>query len=129
MKTFQEFLEIAKNTVLDEVLMVSPPKPTEKKKQKPTKATKPDPNDPDYVRKHREYIKAKQSQVEMVDYARLSSGAEAASEKAAVAKKAKEERQKSDADSARTAFRTKGIPFSDAKGSGHIRNGVKHYDS
>ena len=37
--------------------------------------------------------------------------------------------QQSNADAARHAFRTRGIPFSDAKGSGHIRNGVKYYDT
>lgn len=44
-------------------------------------------------------------------------------------KKEKEKRamQQSNADAARHAFRTRGIPFSDAKGSGHIRNGVKYY--
>jgi len=38
------------------------------------------------------------------------------------------ERQKN-ADSARRAFRTKGVPFRDAKGKGHIRDGIKHYDT
>ena len=47
---------------VDEVLMVSPStkKTTKKVVKKVTKIEKPDPSDPDYVRKHREYIKSKQ---------------------------------------------------------------------
>ena len=47
---------------VDEVLMVSPSvkKTTKKVVKKATKIEKPDPSDPDYVRKHREYIKSKQ---------------------------------------------------------------------
>ena len=41
----------------------------------------------------------------------------------------KETQRQQNADSARKAFRTKGIPFSDEKGKGHIVNGVKHYDT
>ena len=41
----------------------------------------------------------------------------------------KETQRQQNVDSARRAFRTKGIPFSDAKGKGHIVNGVKHYDT
>ena len=41
----------------------------------------------------------------------------------------KETQRQQNADSARRAFRTKGIPFSDAKGKGHIVNGVKQYDT
>ena len=93
-----------------------------------TKLEKPDPRDPDYVVKQRAYLKAKDRQ-EAIDYERMSSGARAASERAAAAKKAKLQRQQSDAEAARSAFRTKGVPFSDAKGSGHIVNGKKVYAS
>lgn len=115
---------------VDEVLMVTPStKQTTKKVAKSvTKLEKPDPKDPDYVVKQRAYLKAKQRQ-EAIDYERMRSGAEAASERSAAYKKAKLQRQQSDAESARTAFRTKGVPFSDAKGSGHIVNGKKVYDS
>lgn len=41
----------------------------------------------------------------------------------------KETERQQNADAARRAFRTKGVPFSDAKGKGHIVNGVKHYDT
>lgn len=41
----------------------------------------------------------------------------------------KQTQRQQNADAARRAFRTKGIPFSDAKGKGHIVNGVKHYDT
>lgn len=41
----------------------------------------------------------------------------------------KETQRQQNADSARRAFRTKGIPFSDSKGKGHIVNGVKQYDT
>ena len=41
----------------------------------------------------------------------------------------KETQRQQNADSARRAFITKGIPFSDSKGKGHIVNGVKHYDT
>ena len=41
----------------------------------------------------------------------------------------KETQRQKNADSARRAFRTKGIPFSDSKGKGHIVNGVKQYDT
>ena len=41
----------------------------------------------------------------------------------------KETQRQQNADSARRAFRTKGVPFSDAKGKGHIVNGVKQYDT
>jgi hypothetical protein len=41
----------------------------------------------------------------------------------------KETQRQQNADTARRAFRTKGVPFSDAKGKGHIVNGVKHYDT
>jgi len=41
----------------------------------------------------------------------------------------KETQRQQNADAARRAFRTKGIPFSDAKGKGHIVNGVKQYDT
>ena len=41
----------------------------------------------------------------------------------------KETQRQQNADSARRAFRTKGIPFSDSKGKGHIVNGVKNYDT
>jgi type IV secretory pathway VirB10-like protein len=127
MKTYQEFLKSIENINLDEILMVTPAVPkTTKKNTSAKKITKPDPSDPDYVVKQREYLKQRQ---EAVDYERLRSGAEAASERSAAVKKANLQRQQSDADAARTAFRTKGVPFSDAKGSGHIRNGVKHYDS
>ena len=117
-------------TELDEVLMVTPAvkKPTKKVAKKITKIEKPDPKDPDYVVKQRAYLKAKQRQ-EAIDYERMRSGAEAASERSAAYKKAKLQRQQSDAESARTAFRTKGVPFSDAKGSGHIVNGKKVYAS
>jgi hypothetical protein len=117
-------------TELDEVLMVTPStKQTTKKVVKSvTKLEKPDPKDPDYVVKQRAYLKAKQRQ-EAIDYERMRSGAESASERAAAVKKAKLQRQQSDAESARTAFRTKGVPFSDAKGSGHIVNGKKVYAS
>jgi len=116
---------------VDEVLMVTPAtkKSTKKVAKSVTKIEKPDPSDPDYVTKHRAYIKAKNQQSEMVDYARLSGGAERATARAAAAKKAKLQRQQSDAEAARTAFRTKGVPFSDAKGSGHIVNGKKVYAS
>lgn len=116
---------------VDEVLMVTPAtkKSTKKVAKSVTKIEKPDPSDPDYVTKHRAYIKAKNQQSEMVDYARLSVGAEKATARAAAAKKAKLQRQQSDAEAARTAFRTKGVPFSDAKGSGHIVNGKKVYAS
>ena len=127
MKTYQEFLKSIENINLDEILMVTPAVPkTTKKNTSAKKITKPDTSDPDYVVKQREYLKQRQ---EAVDYERLRSGAEAASERSAAVKKANLQRQQSDADAARTAFRTKGVPFSDAKGSGHIRNGVKHYDS
>jgi hypothetical protein len=114
---------------VDEVLMVTPSakKTTKKVVKSASKLEKPDPRDPDYVTKQREYVKAKQQ--EAVDYERLSSGARAATERAEAAKKAKLQRQQSDAESARTAFRTKGVPFSDAKGSGHIVNGKKVYAS
>jgi hypothetical protein len=116
-------------TELDEVLMVTPAvkKPTKTVVKSVTKLEKPDPSDPDYVRKQREYVKSKQQ--EAIDYERLKSGAEAATDRAAAVKKAKLQRQQSDAESARTAFRTKGVPFSDAKGSGHIVNGKKVYAS
>ena len=115
---------------VDEILMVSPStrQTTKKVAKKITKIEKPDPKDPDYVVKQRAYLKAKQRQ-EAIDYERMRSGAEAASERAAAVKKAKLQRQQSDAESARTAFRTKGVPFSDAKGSGHIVNGKKVYAS
>ena len=115
---------------VDEVLMVTPStkQTTKKVAKKITKIEKPDPKDPDYVVKQRAYLKAKQRQ-EAIDYERMRSGAEAASERSAAYKKAKRERQQSDAESARTAFRTKGVPFSDAKGSGHIVNGKKVYAS
>jgi hypothetical protein len=117
-------------TELDEVLMVTPStkQTTKKVAKKITKIEKPDPKDPDYVVKQRAYLKAKQRQ-EAIDYERMRSGAESASERAAAVKKAKLQRQQSDAESARTAFRTKGVPFSDAKGSGHIVNGKKVYAS
>ena len=116
-------------TELDEVLMVTPAvkKPTKTVVKSVTKLEKPDPSDPDYVRKQREYVKSKQQ--EAIDYERLKSGAEAATDRAAAVKKAKLQRQQNDAESARTAFRTKGVPFSDAKGSGHIVNGKKVYAS
>jgi hypothetical protein len=41
----------------------------------------------------------------------------------------KETQRQQNANSARRAFRTKGVPFSDEKGKGHIVNGVKHYDT
>ena len=41
----------------------------------------------------------------------------------------KQTQRQRNADSARRAFRTKGIPFSDSKGKGHIVNCVKHYDT
>ena len=115
---------------VDEVLMVTPStkKTTKKVVKSVTKLEKPDPSDPDYVVKQRAYLKAKQRQ-EAIDYERVRSGAEAASERAAAAKKAKLQRQQSDAEAARSAFRTKGVPFSDAKGSGHIVNGKKVYAS
>lgn len=115
---------------IDEILMVTPSaKQTPKKVvKKVTKLEKPDPRDPDYVVKQRAYLKAKDRQ-EAIDYERMSSGARAASERAAAAKKAKLQRQQSDAEAARSAFRTKGVPFSDAKGSGHIVNGKKVYAS
>jgi len=114
---------------VDEVLMVTPAakKPTKKVAKSVTKIEKPDPSDPDYVRKQREYVKSKQQ--EAIDYERLRSGAEAATDRAAAVKKAKQQRQQSDAEAARSAFRTKGVPFSDAKGSGHIVNGKKVYAS
>ena len=117
-------------TELDEVLMVTPStkQTTKKVAKKITKIEKPDPKDPDYVVKQRAYLKAKQRQ-EAIDYERMRSGAEAASERAAAVKKAKLQRQQSDAEAARSAFRTKGVPFSDAKGSGHIVNGKKVYAS
>ena len=115
---------------VDEILMITPVQKSTTKKvaKKVTKLEKPDPSDPDYVTKHRAYIKAKQRQ-EAIDYLGMKSGAEAASERAAAAKKAKLQRQQSDAEAARSAFRTKGVPFSDKKGSGHIVNGKKVYDS
>jgi hypothetical protein len=117
-------------TELDEVLMVTPStkQTTKKVVRSVTKLEKPDPSDPDYVVKQRAYLKAKQRQ-EAIDYERMRSGAESASERAAAVKKAKLQRQQNDAESARTAFRTKGVPFSDAKGSGHIVNGKKVYAS
>lgn len=115
---------------VDEVLMVTPStrQTTKKVARSITKLEKPDPKDPDYVVKQRAYLKAKQRQ-EAIDYERMRSGAEAASERAAAVKKAKLQRQQSDAEAARSAFRTKGVPFSDAKGSGHIVNGKKVYAS
>jgi len=41
----------------------------------------------------------------------------------------KQTQRQQNADSARRAFRTKGVPFGDAKGKGHIVNGVKQYDT
>jgi len=103
-------------------------KPTKKVVKSITKLKKPDPSDPDYVEKYRAWIESRK-QSEMVDYVRLSSGAERATAKAAAAKQAKRERQQGDAEAARRAFRTKGIPFSDRQGSGHIVNGEKVYAS
>ena len=62
---------------VDEVLMVTPAtkKPTKKVVKSATKIEKPDPSDPDYVEKHRAWIESRK-QSEMVDYVRLSSGAE-----------------------------------------------------
>ena len=116
---------------VDEVLMVTPSvnKTTKKVVKSASKLEKPDPRDPDYVTKQRAYVKALQNQKEAIDYERRSSGARAATERAAAAKKAKLQRQPSDAEAARSAFRTKGVPFSDAKGSGHIVNGKKVYAS
>jgi hypothetical protein len=116
-------------TELDEVLMVTPAtkKLTKKVVKSVAKIEKPDPSDPDYVTKQRAYVKSKQQ--EAIDYERLRSGAEAATDRAAAVKKAKQQRQQSDAEAARSAFRTKGVPFSDAKGSGHIVNGKKVYAS
>jgi hypothetical protein len=115
---------------VDEVLMITPAtkKPTKKVVKSITKLKKPDPSDPDYVEKYRAWIESRK-QSEMVDYVRLSSGAERATAKAAAAKQAKRERQQGDAEAARRAFRTKGIPFSDRQGSGHIVNGKKVYAS
>ena len=116
-------------TELDEILMITPltKQTTNKVAKKVTKIEKPDPSDPDYITKQRAYIKAKQQ--EAVDYERMRMGAKAASERAAAVKKAKLQSQQSDAEAARSAFRTKGVPFSDAKGSGHIVNGKKVYAS
>jgi len=116
---------------VDEVLMITPAtkKPTKKVVKSATKIEKPDPSDPDYVTKQREYIKAKNQQSEMVDYVRMRSRAERANARTAAVKQAKKERQQRDAEAARTAFRTKGVPFSDKQGSGHIVNGKKVYDS
>ena len=41
----------------------------------------------------------------------------------------KETQRQQNADAARRAFRTKGVPFRDSKGKGHIVNGVKQYDT
>jgi hypothetical protein len=41
----------------------------------------------------------------------------------------KETQRQQNADAARRAFITKGVPFSDSKGKGHIVNGVKQYDT
>lgn len=41
----------------------------------------------------------------------------------------KETQRQQNADAARRAFRKDGVPFSDAKGKGHIRDGIKHYDT
>jgi len=115
---------------VDEVLMITPAtkKPTKKVVKSATKIEKPDPSDPDYVEKHRAWIESRK-QSEMIDYVRLRSGVERATAKAAAAKQAKRERQQGDAEAARRAFRTKGIPFSDRQGSGHIVNGKKVYAS
>jgi len=115
---------------VDEVLMITPAtkKPTKKVVKSATKIKKPDPSDPDYVEKHRAWIESRK-QSEMVDYVRLSSGAERANARTAAVKQAKKERQQSDAEAARREFRTKGIPFSDKQGSGHIVNGKKVYAS
>lgn len=122
-KTFEEFMA--------EIFLLTP-QPKKKSEQSPKPKPKPNPNrdpygeDPAVTRVR---LKKKQQQSEMVDYARISSGADAATERAAAAKRAKLEKQRSDADAARHAARTTGIPFSDAKGSGFIRNGVKHYST
>lgn len=41
----------------------------------------------------------------------------------------KETQRQQNADAARREFRTKGVPFSDAKGKGHIVNGKKQYST
>ena len=116
-------------TELDEILMITPltKQTTNKVAKKVTKIEKPDPSDPDYITKQRAYIKAKQQ--EAVDYERMRMGAKAASERAAAYKDEKLKRRQGDAEAARSAFRSKGVPFSDAKGSGHIVNGKKVYAS
>lgn len=74
----QDFVDMSNNTTqgkkgrrminagfemeLDEILMVTPAKkkPTTQKPKSTSTVKKPDPSDPDYVRKHRAYVKAKQ---------------------------------------------------------------------
>jgi hypothetical protein len=116
-------------TELDEVLMITPltKQKTNKVAKKVTKIEKPDPSDPDYVTKQRAYVKSKQQ--EAIDYDRMRMGAKAASERAAAYKDERLKRRQGDAEAARSAFRSKGVPFSDAKGSGHIVNGKKVYAS
>lgn len=117
-KTFEEFMA--------EIFLLTP-----QPKKKSPESRKPKPNsygeDPEVTARKLKQKQKTWTQSEMIDYDHK--GAEAAAAKLAAAKKAKLERQRSDADAARRAARTTGIPFSDAKGSGFIRNGIKHYST
>ena len=88
---------------------------------------KPDPSDPNYVKKYREWIKAKQQQESMYSDERQQRRAERQDElrqRSAARQREKEERR-----SAQDTQLKKGIPFYDKKGKGYIRKGVKYYDS
>jgi len=128
LKTFDDFMN-----EINEIFLVTP---IQKKKTHinfvpKVKMGKPDPNDPDYVEKFREYIKSKQQQeatsVSEDMEERWRSRAERQQElrqRSAERQQAKFERQ-----SRLDIQATEGIPFYDKEGKGFIRKGVKHYDS
>ena len=76
----------------------------------------------------RRALKKREEQQEGFSYGSKSFQQELEKKRKQEAEEKETQRQKN-ADSARRAFRTKGIPFSDSKGKGHIVNGVKQYDT
>lgn len=118
MKTFQEFVESAKNIALDEIhMIISPTRSTRNEPEEPPKEVKkPNPKDPGYVEKYREYIeyiKAKKSQFIKEVTGSFHYGSERYQQKLEKERREsdqrKKEQQEKETTQARTDFRSGGF--------------------